>query len=391
MFSEEKGIFVGRSQDRMHSIDILRAISALMVVLYHARAEFWQGGQATFAQFGLSSFRPDVWLSYASTVFSLGWIGVPIFFVLSGYCIHKKFAENLEKDSSVNISIAIFYWRRFSRIYPVYIAAMIFAGTVDFALQDTQKLPIWLAANAENFFLNAVMLQGLFTGPFGSNGVFWTLSIEFHLYLFYPVVFLIVRKYGPKAMILFAASLSIATAFFYEGMAWKTQFEHAVNGSPLFTNHLLIWAMGAYLAEIHVGRVRPLSGPVWTAIWIGGLLIGSIFQLRGFLGWSPILLAVGAGGVVGAVIPLLSRFCGEGSLVGKFLFPLGLASYSLYATHVPVFRAIQGLTGAPKADTVVWAIFCSAIAAAFSLIFYHLIERHTIRTPAKTNVAIPAK
>ena len=113
------------ANSRLHGIDILRALAALVVVLYHARTEFWIGLQQTYRIYGSHTVRPDIWLSYASIPFSLGWLGVPVFFVLSGYCIHLGVARKLTNDPGHRLDVRKFYIRRIVRIYPVYIAALL--------------------------------------------------------------------------------------------------------------------------------------------------------------------------------------------------------------------------------------------------------------------------
>lgn len=367
--------------DRSHSIDVLRALAALAVVLYHARAEFWVGLRDVYATYGLHTVRPDVWLSYGSGIFSLGWLGVPIFFVLSGYCIHLGFATKLQASPVTTLNVGQFYKRRFLRIYPVYVGAMLLTAIVDYATQQGQSPSVWISANLASFVFNLLMAQELFVGTFGSNGVFWTLSIEFHLYLFYPVMFLLFRRYGPRKALAAAAGISVVTACAYWAFDLSRVFVHARGGSPLFTSHLFLWTAGAYLAEIKAGRAPALRGRLWQAGWIAALLIGIFLQLRGSFGWSPLFLAVGAAGLVGVAIPAIGYLCRRDTIGVRAFYLIGVASYSLYATHLPVFHVINAATGAYRSASILYAFACAGIAIAFALLFFHLVERYTIRAP----------
>ncbi|MES1971793.1 MAG: acyltransferase [Pseudomonadota bacterium] len=379
--------------DRSHAIDILRALAALAVVIYHARKEFWVGMQETLSVHGLHSVRPDIWLSYASIVFSFGWMGVPIFFVLSGYCIHLGYATKLRRSTATALNVPSFYKRRFLRIYPVYVAALLLTAVVDYFAHPVPDLPGWVGANLSSFVLNLLMMQELFVSCFGSNGVFWTLSIEFHLYLFYPVLFLLFRRYGPGLALAFSAAVSVLTGFAYWAFDLQHLFVHARGGSPLFTSHLFLWTAGAYLAEIKVGRAAAPRGLLWHLLWIAALIAGVILAARSSYAWSPIFLAIGAFGLVSVAIPAITRLCRRNSIGVRAFYLIGVASYSLYATHVPVFHAIKAMTGQYRSDTVLWAFACTVIAIGFSLLFFHLVERYTIRArsgPRQGAPGVPA-
>lgn len=390
------GIFVANENDttsgaptlleaginRSHAIDVLRALAALAVVAYHSRAEFWVGFRDTYSMHGIRTIRPDVWLSYGSGIFSLGWLGVPIFFVLSGYCIHLGFATKLSTAPATKLDLLTFYKRRFLRIYPVYVAAMLLTALVDYFAQTGQLPAAWINANLSTFLLNLLMTQELLVSTFGSNGVFWTLSIEFHLYLFYPVLFLIFRRYGPGRALAVAAGISMLTGCAYWAFDLSRIFVHARGGSPLFTSHLFLWTAGAYLAEIKVGRAPALRGPIWHLAWIAALVVGVILQQRGVFAWSPLFLAIGAAGLVGVAIPAIGYLCRRDTIGVRAFYLIGVASYSLYATHVPIFHAIQAATSNYRSGSILWACACSGIAIAFSLLFFHLVERYTIRAPS---------
>jgi len=370
---------------RLRTIDILRALAALMVVLYHARAEYWVGLRETWETHGWHTLRPDIWLAYASGIFSLGWLGVPIFFVLSGYCIHRTFAAKLRDRPETALVIGAFYKRRFLRIYPVYVAALLLTAAVDYIGDPANPhFEAWVGQNISNFALNLLMGQELFVRSFGSNGVFWTLSIEFHLYLFYPFLFLIFRRHGPKVALGFAAMVSFLTSLIYWRFDLGHVFVHMSGGSPLFTSHLFLWTSGAYLAEVHAGRAPMPRGIAWHAAWIAALGIGIVLQNRGAFGWSPLFLAIGTPGLLAVTLSALARLCRNGGMIVNAFYLVGIASYSLYATHAPVFHTINLLTGHYRSQSILWPLACTLVAVAFALLFFYLIERHTIRSASRS-------
>src|SRR4051794_7557449 len=93
--------------------DILRGVAILLVVGYHL-ANITMPWSGWTRNFGTAS---GVGL-LASYLLSLGWVGVPLFFVLSGFCIE------LSTLRAGNLKRASFFWRRFWRIYPTYLVSL---------------------------------------------------------------------------------------------------------------------------------------------------------------------------------------------------------------------------------------------------------------------------
>lgn len=370
---------------RLHSVDILRALAALAVVLYHARKGFSISLHETFVTYGFPIWRPDILLSYANSIFAFGWLGVPVFFVLSGYCIHRGYAAKLARAGDAQLAVLSFYKRRFTRIYPVYLSALLLSGMVAFLTQSDRTFFPWLIDNLPQFFLNLMMGQELLTSAFGNNGVFWTLSIEFHLYLFYPVIFLLIRRFGPLCALSVTAAISFATACLYYGFDLSRLFIHAKGNSPLFLSHLFLWTSGTYLAEVHTGRAQAPTGAMWHLAWMSALVIAAILPQQASTAWAPIFLAVGGFGLVSVAMPAVQYLCRRDTTGVRALYLLGVASYSLYATHVPVFGIIKLVTGGYQSTSVFWVIGCVGIAISFALIFFQLIERHTIRVPVRSD------
>ncbi len=100
---------------------MLRAVAILSVFLLH-----WFGQAYGTDHLNWNGLLRDP-ASAPSTSFiaffplSFGWMGVPLFFVISGFCIHASALKNNE------LRVGRFFWRRFWRIYPPYLAALIFA------------------------------------------------------------------------------------------------------------------------------------------------------------------------------------------------------------------------------------------------------------------------
>ena len=99
-------------------LDVLRALAFLGVFTFHMTGPFlflkitWNGNWADF-----SAWPPVL---YGLLPVAFGWLGVPLFFVLSGFCIHYSTLKR-----TAPFATGDFYWRRFLRIYPAYFVCVV--------------------------------------------------------------------------------------------------------------------------------------------------------------------------------------------------------------------------------------------------------------------------
>lgn len=359
---------------RIAAVDILRALAALFVLVYHARAEFWVGMRATLESPSLSL---DTLIALLLWPFSLGWLGVPIFFLLSGYCIHLRAARKLACDEELQFRFQPYIWRRILRIYPVLLAALILTAILDW-VQSGIPIKQYIADNAWFFIVNLLSLQELLAPAFSFNTVLWTISIELHLYVFYPVVLWIILWKGPTVALAASATISIVTAVAYFSLDLKSVFVHAHGGSPLFSSHLLIWVAGAYLAEVHTGRAYLPRSFFWNLVWLVSLTFGIVLQVQGHWGVSPLFLALGSFGAVDAAFRIIGRYSIDKMLTGLVLEKIGIMSYSLYATHRITFEALIYSGLADRHASIIPTIGYCFIAIAAAYIFFLAIERLTL-------------
>src|SRR4051812_41538605 len=108
---------------RLDSIDALRGIAALMVVLYHVWGHY---GIYPFPSIGVvpQAAHPDLF-SYIVSPMRWGYLGVSLFLVLSGFCIHLPFARKKEQKGSYFFESKEFYFRRLWRLYPAYFVSVV--------------------------------------------------------------------------------------------------------------------------------------------------------------------------------------------------------------------------------------------------------------------------
>src|SRR5262249_45093449 len=132
------------------------------------------------------------WLALPSQavarLFSMGSLGVPMFFVLSGFLIHYTFSR------SSNQNTLGFLVRRFGRIYPPYLAALlVFSVAYGF---------FWTAGGRGQVLSHAFLVHNFSDRNFFSiNGSFWSLAHEAQFYLLYPLLLGVRRAIGMPALV----------------------------------------------------------------------------------------------------------------------------------------------------------------------------------------------
>lgn len=371
-----------QSEPRLLMVDALRGIAALLVVIYHARADYWIGVYRSWAQNGLSA-DPTVWLGYATYPFSYGWFGVQIFFVLSGYCIHRRFAFGMAASRDISVDWRRFFIRRFLRIYPIYIAALLCTALIDYYyLKQGGELAVGeLSLSA--FWASVFTLQGIAAPMFGSNTVFWTLSIEMHLYLFYPLLLALNRSRGAKLALGFAFAVSAAYIAVYLLFGLSSLFPHAHGGGPIFLPFVFMWAAGAYLADVEAGRSQPLEGPLWHFLWISALIGGLLLHTLTDEVVSALPLAIGAAGLINCGKSLDLRWPWLSLRLLHPFVALGVVSYSLYATHRVAFGVINVTGFSGQSPSIMKFILVTAFAIFIASLFYVLVEKASLGISAK--------
>lgn len=294
-------------------IDGLRAIAVVAVVLFHL---------------GLESF-------------SGGYVGVDIFFVISGYLITSIILRELQEN---RFSIARFYERRCRRILPALTAVVLacaLAGVVLFDATRLQNLGETTLATALfssnfNFFLDT----GYFAAPSEAKPLLhtWSLAVEEQYYIFFPLLMIGIAKFagGKYARWLFAlGGISLALSVMYVMRRPAATFFLI----PFRTWELMI---GSLLA---VGVVKPMTSQSGRDILSVVGLIAMLASITLFTdetpfpGYAALLPTVGSAAIIYAGI-------GGKSVVGRAISirPIvfvGLISYSFYLWHWPAILFVK--------------------------------------------------
>jgi peptidoglycan/LPS O-acetylase OafA/YrhL len=285
-------------------IDGLRAIAILLVILYH--------------------FFPSLVPS--------GFIGVDIFFVISGYLISKNIFNNLKKNK---FSFLDFYRRRIRRIFPSLIIVLIFSLVFSYALMLPNEFELFVEHlfYSATFLYNFILINGF--GYFEAETLtkpllhLWSLSIEEQFYLIWPVILFFLWKRKNTNYFLFL--------FFFLSLFLFIFLSKNINNSfylPYCRFFELI--AGSLIAYYEIFKTKTNINRFKTTGIIGFLIILiSVYVIdnNNFF-FGLVLLPVAGSSLI--IFSNKNNFINKNILSNKLLVFIGLISYPLYLWHWPI-------------------------------------------------------
>ena len=329
-------------------IDGLRAIAVSMVVIYHAFPHALPGG----------------------------FIGVDVFFIISGYLISTILYQGIQSGT---FSITDFYSRRVRRIFPalsvVLLATGIF-GWFSLRADEFQQLGKHIAGGA-GFVSNIVLWgeSGYFDNAAETKPLLhlWSLGIEEQFYFFFPIILWLAWS---KRKNLLAVTSTIAVLSF----AWNL-FQYNTNTTALFYSPLSrFWELmiGSVLAYLTLSRQK--SAQRATAFNTNGLSItGVVLIAIGVVLAGRAYAFPGAWALFPTVGAALLIAAGPHAIVNKYVLSnpvmvlTGLISYPLYLWHWPLLSFARIIEGRTPTATVRAVCVVASIVLAFAT--FRLIER----------------
>ncbi|MCO4880399.1 acyltransferase [Paraburkholderia caribensis] len=347
-----------------HVIDAMRGFAALLVAYFHCRQVEWVGMQSFHHVVG-KSFDLNTIVAYLTLPIAWGSAGVPIFFVISGYCIHRGAAQRLANDSAYRLDAMNFWARRFARIYPVLFAALLLTLALDWAsLQFPPVNHKILDIGPQAFFVNLFSLQGVAGKTYGSNGALWTLSLEVQFYVVYPLVFALRRRLGILPVLGMVALVNVVSVFVFE--RHDLQF---------FTSFWFSWMLGAWIAELQIKRGDGSSRKhvPWLMYGLAVLLtvLGCVaFRFGQYLAFQ--FWAVGFACYLNEA--LKSRQHSETPVI-RLLSRFGDFSFSLYSIHLPIFVLLSSVLYRSVLQLSILPTFgFMLVALVVAWVFYRCVE-----------------
>jgi peptidoglycan/LPS O-acetylase OafA/YrhL len=315
-------------------IDGLRAVAILPVLLFHAGVPGFGGG----------------------------YVGVDVFFVISGFLITSIIAREIDEG---RFSILRFYERRARRIMPALtavIAAVLAVSAILYLPQDFALVPRSALA-AIGFVSNLLFFTetGYFQGGAETKPLLhtWSLAVEEQFYIGFPVLLLLVARFVPAWRIAVVAGIAILSF----AIAVATQSDGS--GFAFYWLPPRAWELfvGALLAlgAVPAIKARPVRE---VAAWCGLAAIAAAVLLYDSKTVFPGVAALPP--VLGAAALL---HCAPGTAAGRLLSTraltfIGLISYSLYLWHWPVAVFTQYATDAPLGGWTSVAVIAASVALA---------------------------
>ena len=300
---------------RLAGLDGIRGLAALFVVVDHVFLRAFPGYPVDHAPF---------WAGW----FIYGRFAVVIFIVLSGFSLALSPARHGWRLDGVSR----FAQRRAWRILPAYWAALVFSLAVAWLLVPQ---PGYGIPDARSVLVNGLLIQNL-VAAHSPNAAFWSMAVEAQLYVAFPLLLLLVRRWSAIAMVATATAV-VATV----GVVGPhvSRLDTFVTQSP--PDLAALFALGVMTAGIVAASAARRSWPwAWLALAAEApdfamiLVQGSVWTLD-HLFWvdlavGPAIACLLAGLATGHPAPLLRL------LDTRPIRKLGLSSYSLYLTHGPI-------------------------------------------------------
>ncbi len=328
-----------------------------------------------------------------------GFIGVDIFFVLSGFLITVLLVQNYHRTSEIGLKN--FYFRRALRLLPALLALMLVSTAFVLLFQSPEKIVTTIKGELYTLFYVANWAQAPPRSPgIGPMSHAWSLSVEEQFYIIWPVLLFVLLKMKSKRVVLFILLSLVVISILLNVWFWQTgvPYLRMYFGSDTRANEILIGCIAALL--ISWGVFQRVEGSKWaghlkwafhsTAILsLSGILL-SFFLVRhnqGFVyngGFA--LISVG----VALVILDLVLFPSATSRIFEFalLVWIGRISYGIYLWHFPIFEASRQLFEG-RTSVIFYQIFGLIATFLVAAASFYLLEQPFLKLRRRFGTSRP--
>jgi peptidoglycan/LPS O-acetylase OafA/YrhL len=351
--------------ERLAAVDGLRALAALWVVFFHIRAF---SGATSWPIPGLDFF------------FRSGSIGVSLFLVISGFCLFVPFAGG--RISRFNTRS--FLLRRCRRLLPAFYASIVFALALE-TLGGSRLgfQPMSLGMAIWQVFAHATLIHTFFVSSFYAlNGAYWSLGLEWQLYLALPLLVLGARRFGLTKTLAGAALVNVVYRLALAGVIAVG----ILPGDSLLATTVLPNLLPGRWAEFVLGMVAAeLYASGRLGVWVGRLRYALVALVpAGVIAVGQPLshLLFGAAFFVLLCMALVERSLVSRLLSWQPLVTIGLMSYSLYLVHQPLIQAmayaLRTYAHASPTETFIGLVLLLPVVFLATLGLFFGVERLTL-------------
>ena len=331
---------------RISGIDPLRGMAALAIFGCHI-SQYWLAATPT----------PKI----VTNILANAGHSVDLFLVISGTCLALPLVGRPGRfDRSV------FLKRRAFRLLPPYYIALALASALALSTV-TWRLVVAQRASAFDVVVHALFLQAAVPGRSGTiNGSLWTVAMEVQLYLCFPALLWLRKRWSINRLLVTTAALSIAWRLLAQLHAPGT-----LGSQWLFPARLVQFVAGMWVAEQLVGA-RTVSKASLRAVLVISATVGLVVSTLRIDSLDAVAWTVPA-----ACLILLVSDVNESRGITKWLGGVGAISFSYYLLHQPIELLAQPLA---HRLTSGWAGLLglggvlSLLALVPARIFYHVVE-----------------
>jgi peptidoglycan/LPS O-acetylase OafA/YrhL len=323
-------------------ISFLRAFSVISVLLYHFKFSYFQGG----------------------------FVGVDIFFVISGYLMTKIILSgfHLNKFNLLN-----FYKRRVVRIFPALLVMIVIFSIVIFFLLPTQFLVYLRSTFSSSLFFSNIYYY-LNSGYFDQSSQYnfllhtWSLSVEWQFYLIYPLLLLMLKKLYLTNKYRFRAFFYVLILFSFIAMLLHNNYDNSFSFYIFYTRAWEMMLGGA--AFLNEKTLKKIPEKIKILIIILSFIVIVYFTcINDFKGVWPDLITIIPVLCISVIISLNYDFSIYKNKVVKYI---GDLSYSLYLYHWPFYVLSLFFSLETRIRYKLLFILLSVI---FSVLSFHFIEK----------------
>jgi peptidoglycan/LPS O-acetylase OafA/YrhL len=367
----------------------IRALAASWVMLFHLNAIYgpaWLG-------LGVGNFMVDV-----TPLVTIGWVGVNLFFVLSGFLLTTHLLEEYDPANAGRV-LRRYARARFLRVFPAYWAQI--AILLAIAWIANGAAPPWARYLPLHFFMAHNLTV---ESSFAINAVYWTLPIELGFYFCLPLIFRRLVARGMEPAVLFPRMLIFLAAILVVTLGYRIAAFQAYRNEPV---NSIVWAINQIpgtLDQFTFGMLVAVvfrfvrTDPAW-ATRLSGEAVSTFLFIAGMSGtvammywihhtpdyWSGSRLVYVWYTITCVFLAIAVFSIATSSRLTRALFEnramvfLGTVSYSIYLWHYPVSRLVAEHMDKAAAGRVGFGLAAFAATVAVSAASYYAVERPFMR------------